>query len=595
MNGNWYPWSISNTGQSPKTWIAAHRRIHDRFRRAGASNVRWIWCINAESVPATDWNDPFKTYPGDNYVDAVAIDGYNFGDTLAHSRWQSFEEIFARPYARAVEKFPNKPIFIAETGCASTGGDKSKWLREMDIALRGKFSRVESVTWFEAAKEADWRMVSSQPSADAAKKCGRRRIIEEAKIKWEIRKIRTYARAVFARLKSALWAAPPLTFGLRRKILWVVFPRRREVSTAGEGHPLGQRRLQSSEHSPCVSLKMRGGIEIKLWKIALGVSLAGGLGVAPAFAQPNETPTTVVNPPALPPVQLPPALRAPRPVAPKEQIEFDLREFFAALNALKDEGIVHNGRIGAHISGGRIGFFGAQEWTRYFVAERGKVQYRLGQIEFETLENDVARVKISYALLTPNNVRRADGQPDGPEIQSKDQVETLDLKREIVPWDESQKWRIVPPSFENVTPYQTLSLAHIAYFGSQRAGTLAQLRSEISVSRLKQAGLGVLQFVQDYDGHFRFENEFWREAVKPYVARDALFLIPGTQTPYTFNDNLSDKTLNAINEPARTVLFYEGSDQKPAFRYGGKAAICFVDGHVGLVTPEDAETLIWKP
>jgi beta-mannanase len=110
MNGNWYPWSLSNTGQSPKTWIAAHRRIHDRFRRAGASNVRWIWCINAESVPNTSWNDPFNTYPGDNYVDAVAIDGYNFGDTLAHSRWQSFEEIFARPYARIVEKFPNKPF-----------------------------------------------------------------------------------------------------------------------------------------------------------------------------------------------------------------------------------------------------------------------------------------------------------------------------------------------------------------------------------------------------------------------------------------------------------------------------------------------------
>lgn len=170
MNGNWYPWSLSNTGQNPKIWIAAYRRIHDRFRRAGASNVRWIWCINAESVPNTSWNDPFKTYPGDNYVDAVAIDGYNFGDTLAHSRWQSFAEIFAAPYARAVEKFPNQPITIAETGCASTGGNKPKWLREMDETLRGQFNRIESVTWFEAAKEADWRMVSSQSSADAAKK-----------------------------------------------------------------------------------------------------------------------------------------------------------------------------------------------------------------------------------------------------------------------------------------------------------------------------------------------------------------------------------------------------------------------------------------
>ncbi len=170
MNGNWYPWCLSNSGQSPKTWLAAYKRVHDRFRAAGASNVRWVWCINAESVPDAAWNDPFGAYPGDNYVDAIGIDGYNFGDTLAHSRWQSFREVFAAPYALATKKHPTKPIFIAETGCASTGGDKVKWLREMDASLRREFPRVESVTWFEAAKEADWRMVSSQNSANAARK-----------------------------------------------------------------------------------------------------------------------------------------------------------------------------------------------------------------------------------------------------------------------------------------------------------------------------------------------------------------------------------------------------------------------------------------
>ena len=170
MNGNWYPWCLSTTGQSPKTWMAAYKRIHDRFRAAGASNVRWVWCINAESVPDAAWNDPFATYPGDNYVDAIGIDGYNFGDTLAHSRWQSFEQIFAAPYGRAVKTHPSKPIYISETGCASTGGDKIAWLRGMDAALRNDFPRVENVTWFEAAKEADWRMISSPASANTARK-----------------------------------------------------------------------------------------------------------------------------------------------------------------------------------------------------------------------------------------------------------------------------------------------------------------------------------------------------------------------------------------------------------------------------------------
>ncbi len=169
MNGNWYPWSIGNNGSDAQTYVQAYRHIHDRFRRAGASNVRWVWCFNAESVPDVNWNDAARAYPGDDYVDAVAVDGYNFGTTTAHSHWQSFEEIFASPIAMANKNWPAKPLWIGETGCATTGGDKVRWLRQMDAALRGPLNRVESVTWFEAAKEADWRVMSSVDSAKTAR------------------------------------------------------------------------------------------------------------------------------------------------------------------------------------------------------------------------------------------------------------------------------------------------------------------------------------------------------------------------------------------------------------------------------------------
>ena len=170
MNGNWYPWGTGNNGSNAQIWVRAYRHIHDRFRRAGAFNVRWAWCFNAESVPGASWNEPARTYPGDNYVDAIAIDGYNFGTTTAHSRWQTFAEIFAGPVALANRKWPGKPLWIGETGCATAGGDKAKWLREMDESLRGPLARVESVTWFEAAKEADWRVMSSLSSARTARK-----------------------------------------------------------------------------------------------------------------------------------------------------------------------------------------------------------------------------------------------------------------------------------------------------------------------------------------------------------------------------------------------------------------------------------------
>lgn len=169
FNGNWYPWSTAGNGSNTQNWQAAYKRIHGRFKRAGASNVRWIWCINAETVPNVAWNDPLRNYPGSAYVDVVAIDGYNFGRSLPFGKWMSFQQLFAGPYQKVTTKFPDKPIWIAETGSSTVGGDKTQWLKEMDVSLRRDFPKVESVTWFEAEKEADWRLISSPSTLAAAR------------------------------------------------------------------------------------------------------------------------------------------------------------------------------------------------------------------------------------------------------------------------------------------------------------------------------------------------------------------------------------------------------------------------------------------
>ena len=169
FNGNWYPWSTSANGQNPKVYAAAFRHVRSRFVRAGALNVKWIWCLNAESVPNAKWNDPVLAYPGDAAVDMIAIDGYNFGDALSHSRWQSFEEVFAAPYDKVLRRWKHKPLIVGETGCATTGGDKAQWIRDMDKSLKTRFKKFQGVVWFEAQKEADWRMASSPESREASR------------------------------------------------------------------------------------------------------------------------------------------------------------------------------------------------------------------------------------------------------------------------------------------------------------------------------------------------------------------------------------------------------------------------------------------
>ena len=53
-------------------------------------NVTWVWAPTVVGSGAlTDW------YPGDEYVDVLGIDGYNWGSSLPWCRWIEPEDLFA--------------------------------------------------------------------------------------------------------------------------------------------------------------------------------------------------------------------------------------------------------------------------------------------------------------------------------------------------------------------------------------------------------------------------------------------------------------------------------------------------------------------
>ena len=67
VNGNWFPWSQ----EGPGPYKAAYRHIVNIFREVGATNVRWAF-----HVDATDNNNGFKWYPGDDLVDWIGTSCY---------------------------------------------------------------------------------------------------------------------------------------------------------------------------------------------------------------------------------------------------------------------------------------------------------------------------------------------------------------------------------------------------------------------------------------------------------------------------------------------------------------------------------------
>jgi beta-mannanase len=169
FNGDWYPWSVPKNGMNPKKYITAWKHIHNIFTRIGVKNVQWIWCPGNDSIPNVPENDFIKAYPGDEYVDWIGIDGYNFGTAGGSGKWVSFDEIFSQIYIRIIKEIPNKPIMIGEFACGNMGGKKPAWIRNMGKVLKTKYPAIKSIVWFNVDKETDWRIDDEIETIKAAR------------------------------------------------------------------------------------------------------------------------------------------------------------------------------------------------------------------------------------------------------------------------------------------------------------------------------------------------------------------------------------------------------------------------------------------
>ncbi len=168
MNGDWYPWGGTVNGNAPGRFVGAWRHLKGVFDAEGASNVKFVWCPNVESVPNTPGNAIPRYWPGDGYVDLIALDGYNWGPgAYSWSRWQSFSEIFGPAYD-IVTTLSNRPVFVAETACTSTtGNEKAAWIANMFQVIPARFPKLTGVLWFNGLSSHGWLLDSSPGSLQA--------------------------------------------------------------------------------------------------------------------------------------------------------------------------------------------------------------------------------------------------------------------------------------------------------------------------------------------------------------------------------------------------------------------------------------------
>ncbi|MGL4306496.1 MAG: glycoside hydrolase family 26 protein [Mycobacteriaceae bacterium] len=155
-NGNWYPWSEQVNGNSAGEYVQAWKHVREVFDKVGVPNVRWMWAPNVVYLGSTPISD---IYPGDQLVDVVGIDGYNWGTSKTGKQWQSPTEIFSDTVAQ-VRELTDHRLMLSEVSSTESGGDKAQWMKEFSSYLQHT-PEISGFIWFDFNKETDWRVTSS--------------------------------------------------------------------------------------------------------------------------------------------------------------------------------------------------------------------------------------------------------------------------------------------------------------------------------------------------------------------------------------------------------------------------------------------------
>ena len=129
-----YAWGMDTASQRTTTtrsrgaaYVAAWRHVRELFAAQGV-RAFWVWSPNADAFAgARGGVDQY--WPGDDYVDWVAADGFNWGSCTNRSTWRDFGPIFKAfsswGSARA------KPLMISGTGTVEDSidpGRKRGWV-----------------------------------------------------------------------------------------------------------------------------------------------------------------------------------------------------------------------------------------------------------------------------------------------------------------------------------------------------------------------------------------------------------------------------------------------------------------------------------
>lgn len=198
VNGDWFPWNMRYNGNQEKRGYGdpdvydgyerfrdAYRHIINIFREEGVKNVTWFYHVNC--VWPTEKANPISSvdgyYPGDDYIDWIAISCYGSQDAR-NPFWWDMSFTFDPSYklledSRVIGK--DKPIALMEFG-VTEDPRKPAWIDTfLKDVVNNVYPRLRAIGWWQSRfcvqygdqtcdSHADIRVNSSKASLEAYQK-----------------------------------------------------------------------------------------------------------------------------------------------------------------------------------------------------------------------------------------------------------------------------------------------------------------------------------------------------------------------------------------------------------------------------------------
>lgn len=141
-------WEMGNGPQ----FVQAYRKVESVWRAQGVTNVRYVYTGTAYGFARTDERSIADYYPGDDWVDDVAADGYNWGDCRHDGgTWRSLADVIEAQREWGL-RHPTKGLMLWEfssTEDPRQPGRKALWYAQAaTLFAQPGYEQYEAVlTW----------------------------------------------------------------------------------------------------------------------------------------------------------------------------------------------------------------------------------------------------------------------------------------------------------------------------------------------------------------------------------------------------------------------------------------------------------------